>query len=94
MKNPLKDPFFVAQELVICSVTTDWPDEARNFVVQLSQKLETEPEELIMDELVIKEQNSDIDPDVLRQSQGSQPRINSPSIEGFFYIYRIIKLKK
>ncbi|CAG5091254.1 Oidioi.mRNA.OKI2018_I69.PAR.g12937.t1.cds [Oikopleura dioica] len=71
-----------AQELVICSVTTDWPNEARDFVVQLSQKLETEPEELIMDELVIEERNSDIDPDVLRQSRGSQPRINSPSVEG------------
>ncbi|CAG5107146.1 Oidioi.mRNA.OKI2018_I69.chr1.g3172.t1.cds [Oikopleura dioica] len=84
-----KDPFYLAQELVICSVTTDWPNEARDFVVQLSQKLETEPEELIMDELVIEEQNSDIDPDVLRQSRGSQPRINSPSVEGEIERFKI-----
>jgi len=62
--------------------TRNWPDEARRFVINLSQKLDADSDDIVMQDLRIDDDvDADIDPDVLNESQGSINTIQS-SIEG------------
>ena len=62
--------------------TRNWPDEARRFIINLSQKLDADSDDIVMQDLRIDDDvDADIDPDVLNESQGSINTIQS-SIEG------------